>query len=175
MQNIMLLTTVNLDYIYQSFAALELYASLCLLYFALRFWLNRRSISVHHLFPIVFSAAAVYSAAILIGADFNSLNIAVSILCCGLLLSGIVILIIAFMTESTQSAAADTPHGSCIFSDRECDVIRTIVLGKTVNETADELCISASTVKTHLQHIYEKAGVRNRTELVNFIQNHPIG
>ena len=79
------------------------------------------------------------------------------------------------VTEPTQNAAvADTPHGKSIFSDRECDVIRTIVLGKTVNETADKLCISASTVKTHLQHIYEKAGVRNRTELVNFIQNHPI-
>ncbi len=176
MQNIMLLTTVNLDYIYQSFAALELYASLCLLYFALRFWLNRRCISVNHLFLIVFSAAAVYSAATLVGADFNCINIAVSILCCGLLLSGIAIVIIAFITEPTQNAAvADTPQGKSIFSDRECDVIRTIVLGKTVNETADELCISASTVKTHLQHIYEKAGVRNRTELVNFIQTHPIG
>ena len=176
MQNIMLLTFVRLDYIYQSFSALELYASLCLLYFALKFLAWKRRLATRHLFVCVFSITAVYSAAILIGADFNSINIAVSILCSGLLLSGIVILIIAFMTEPTQNAAvADTPQGKSIFSDRECDVIRTIVLGKTVNETADELCISASTVKTHLQHIYEKAGVRNRTELVNFIQNHPFG
>ena len=175
MQNIMLLTFVRLDYIYQSFSALELYASLCLLYFALKFLAWKRRMATRHLFVCVFSITAVYSAATLVGTDFNCLNIAVSILCCGLLLSGIVILIIAFITEPAQSAAADTPHGSCIFSDRECDVIRTIVLGKTVNETADELCISASTVKTHLQHIYEKAGVRNRTELVNFIQTHPIG
>ena len=127
------------------------------------------------LFVSVFSITAVYSAATLVGADFNCLNIAVSILCCGLLLAGIVILIIAFITECNIADNDALQVGNSIFSDRECDVIRTIVLGKTVNETADELCISASTVKTHLQHIYVKAGVRNRTELVNYIQNHPIG
>lgn len=174
-QNILQLTTVNLDYIYQSFAAMELYASLCILYFALRFLLERKRLPIRHLFVCVFSVTVVYCAAVIVGADFNILNIAVSIVCSGLILSGCIITIASFLAECHDTAATDTPHGSCIFSDRECDVIRTIVLGKTVNETADELCISAATVKTHLQHIYDKANVRNRTELVRFIQNHPIG
>ena len=175
MQNIMLLTFARLDYIYQSFAAMELYASLCLLYFALKFltWQHHRQI--RYLFPVVFSCAAVYCVAVLIGLDFDYLNIAVSILCIGLLFSGIIVLLIAFMTVRHTPDTEDAPTGDSIFSERECDVIRTIVQGKTVNETADILCISASTVKTHLQHIYDKASVRNRTELVRFIQNHPIG
>ncbi|MBP5707349.1 MAG: hypothetical protein J6W76_08680 [Spirochaetales bacterium] len=153
LQNILLLTTVNLDYIYQSFAAMELYASLCILYFALRFLSERRLLPVRHLFVCVFSATVVYCAAVIIGADFNILNIAVSIVCSGLLLSGIVILMFAFMTECHTTAAADIPTDCHIFSDRECDVIRTIVQGQTVKETADILCISTATVKTHLLHI----------------------
>lgn len=175
LQNILLLTTVNLDYIYQSFAAAELYASMCLLYFALKFLAWKRRLPTRHLFVSVFSIAAVYSAAILIGMDFNLLGIAVSIVCSGLLLSGIVILMFAFMTECHSPEMGNITIGQDIFSDRECDVIRTIVQGKTVKETADILCISTATVKTHLQHIYDKAEVRNRTELVRFIQNHPIG
>ena len=174
-QNILQLTAVNLDYIYQSFAAMELYASLCILYFALRFLSERRRLPVRHLFVCVFSVTVVYCAAVIIGADFNILNIAVSIVCSGLILTGCIITAAAFMTECPGSAVADIPIGHHIFSDRECDVIRTIVLGKTVQETADTLCISAATVKTHLQHIYDKANVRNRTELVRFIQDHPIG
>ena len=45
------------------------------------------------------------------------------------------------------------------------EVDALILQGLTTQETADVLFISVATVKTHLQHIYEKTGVRNRAEL----------
>ena len=49
---------------------------------------------------------------------------------------------------------------------RERDVAELIVEGFTNDQVALRLCISRSTVKTHLQNIYAKAGVPNRTALV---------
>lgn len=52
-------------------------------------------------------------------------------------------------------------------SVRELDVFNLVCQGKTNREIADALCISMATVKTHLSHLFEKTGVRNRVELVN--------
>ena len=43
-----------------------------------------------------------------------------------------------------------------IFSKREKEVASLLLQGKTTQETADSLFISPATVKTHIQHIYEK-------------------
>ena len=45
---------------------------------------------------------------------------------------------------------------------RELDVLLVLVLGKPNREIAEELGISAKTVGHHVQHVYEKAGVRSR-------------
>jgi DNA-binding NarL/FixJ family response regulator len=37
--------------------------------------------------------------------------------------------------------------------------------GRTNKEVADELCLSVRTIENHLQHVYEKLGIRSRTEL----------
>lgn len=49
---------------------------------------------------------------------------------------------------------------------RERDVAALIAEGLTNDQVAGRLYISRSTVKTHLQSIYAKAGVPNRTALV---------
>ena len=41
-------------------------------------------------------------------------------------------------------------------SKREQEVAVLLLQGKTTQETADALFVSLSTVKTHIQHIYEK-------------------
>jgi DNA-binding NarL/FixJ family response regulator len=51
-------------------------------------------------------------------------------------------------------------------SARELDVIRWVSLGRSNKEIAYELRISEATVKTHLQHVFEKLGVTDRTSAV---------
>ncbi len=50
-------------------------------------------------------------------------------------------------------------------SDREEQVLRLVGTGKTNNEIAEDLFISLATVKTHLNHLSNKIGARNRVEL----------
>ena len=51
-------------------------------------------------------------------------------------------------------------------SDRESEVLNQIILGKTVKEISDYLCISVATVKTHKVHIMNKMNVKKSTLLV---------
>jgi len=48
-------------------------------------------------------------------------------------------------------------------SDREYDILCALQSGKTNTEIADTLFLSINTIKSHLQHIYSKLGVKNRT------------
>jgi len=52
-------------------------------------------------------------------------------------------------------------------SERELHVLRLIAGGSSNREAAAQLFISESTVKTHLLHIYEKLGVRDRAAAVS--------
>ncbi len=51
-------------------------------------------------------------------------------------------------------------------SGRELDVIRLASLGRSNKEIAYELRVSEATVKTHLQHAFDKLGVSDRTSAV---------
>ncbi len=50
-------------------------------------------------------------------------------------------------------------------SDREEEVLVAVARGRTNQEIAEELYISLSTVKTHITHLMNKLGVRNRVEI----------
>jgi DNA-binding CsgD family transcriptional regulator len=54
-------------------------------------------------------------------------------------------------------------------SNRERDVLKLILTGKTNEEIASELFISVNTVKKHLSHIFNKTEVHNRTELAAIV------
>jgi len=49
---------------------------------------------------------------------------------------------------------------------RELDVLRELEQGFSNRDIADRLFVTEGTVKVHLRHIYEKLGVRTRTELL---------
>lgn len=53
-------------------------------------------------------------------------------------------------------------------TQRELDIIRLCALGKTSKEIADELFISARTVESHKNKIFNKLGCDSTTEMVNY-------
>jgi DNA-binding NarL/FixJ family response regulator len=59
-------------------------------------------------------------------------------------------------------AAAESPA----LSPREREILELIAKGLTNPEAAQALGLSRATVRTHLEHIYEKLEVTNRTEAV---------
>src|SRR5882724_8741736 len=50
---------------------------------------------------------------------------------------------------------------------REAEIVRLVSLGKTNAEVAEQLAITEGTVKTHLNNVFKKIGVRNRAELAH--------
>lgn len=48
-------------------------------------------------------------------------------------------------------------------SQRELDVLRLVVKGYSNKQIAEELTVSAETIKTHMRHIMEKLAVNDRT------------
>jgi len=54
-----------------------------------------------------------------------------------------------------------------LLTHREFEVIELLSKGFLYKEIADQLSISISTVKRHINHIYEKLQVQNKTEAVN--------
>ena len=51
-------------------------------------------------------------------------------------------------------------------TEREVEILRLIAKGLSNNEAAGVLTLSRATVRTHLEHIYEKLEVTNRVEAV---------
>ncbi|HYG23904.1 MAG TPA: response regulator transcription factor [Verrucomicrobiae bacterium] len=51
-------------------------------------------------------------------------------------------------------------------SQREEEILQELAKGYSTKEIADRTSVSVNTVRTHLQHIYEKLHVRSRTEAV---------
>lgn len=51
------------------------------------------------------------------------------------------------------------------FSERELEVLRLVIEGETDQEIADHLHMAVRTVKSHISHMKDKTGFRNRTEL----------
>ena len=57
---------------------------------------------------------------------------------------------------------------------REVEVLRLLVRGRSERQIAAELVIAASTVHTHIVHIYEKAGVSTRAGAAVFAMEHGL-
>ena len=68
--------------------------------------------------------------------------------------------------------AETAPHS--VLSDREFQVLRSLVSGKTVSEIADALNLSVKTVSTHKARLMQKIGVENNGELFRYAMRHGL-
>lgn len=59
-------------------------------------------------------------------------------------------------------------------TNRECDVVLSVLEGFTNPEIAEKFSLSEQTVKHHLSHIFDKLGVFSRLELALFAVNHRL-
>jgi DNA-binding CsgD family transcriptional regulator len=74
------------------------------------------------------------------------------------------------LVPATESGSVlDRICAECHFSARERDIVEMILKGKSNKEIEQELFISPHTVKNHIYHIFQKAGVKSRGQLVSMI------
>ena len=73
--------------------------------------------------------------------------------------------------RSGVPAAAALPAG---LTEREAEVLRLVATGRTNNEIAAELYLSAKTVSRHLSNIFTKIGVTSRAAATAFAFEHSI-
>lgn len=59
-------------------------------------------------------------------------------------------------------------------TDREKQVLKLVAEGRSNKEVAEALGISVKTAMTHREHLMEKLGVHNRTDLVRFALQHGV-
>lgn len=72
-----------------------------------------------------------------------------------------------------QRPSANVESLAIPLSPREREVLR-LIPGRTAKEIASELFISESTVRTHIENILNKLGVRNQKELIAYVYEHKL-
>lgn len=70
--------------------------------------------------------------------------------------------------HAPQDVRGETDDLYETLTDREKQVLRLVALGMSNKEVADSLGISVKTAMTHREHLMEKLGLRNRTDLIKF-------
>ncbi len=70
--------------------------------------------------------------------------------------------------EEANPAAPGSADPYDALTDREKQVLKLVAEGRSNKEVADVLGISVKTAMSHREHVMEKLGVHNRTELVRF-------
>lgn len=78
----------------------------------------------------------------------------------------------AFLRQQVRRAGcapAEEPPGRIGLTSREREIVQLVAEGKTNAEIAAELWVAPSTVKKHLEHVYEKLGVGRRIAAASLV------
>ncbi|MFL6015629.1 MAG: LuxR C-terminal-related transcriptional regulator, partial [Gaiellaceae bacterium] len=73
--------------------------------------------------------------------------------------------------HSVEPRRRELPSG---LTERELQVLLVLARGKSNQQIASDLRISAKTVDNHVQHVYEKAGVRSRAAATLWAFEHDL-
>lgn len=79
--------------------------------------------------------------------------------------------VVAAVSAPAPAAATALPDG---LTKREAEVLTLIARGLTNGEIATELVVSEATVKSHVNHLFAKAGVRDRAQAVTYAFRHGL-
>lgn len=71
----------------------------------------------------------------------------------------------AVSAAGRPSLPGELPDG---LTAREAEVVQLIAAGRSNTEIAAELFVSTATIKTHVNHIFAKTGLRDRAQLVAY-------
>ena len=82
--------------------------------------------------------------------------------------------VVAALAGSHSQPAAAERELPDELTPREPEVLALIAEGLTNTEIAERLVVSAATVKTHVNHIFAKAGVRDRAQAVVYAYSHGL-
>ena len=69
------------------------------------------------------------------------------------------------LAEGGEETGCELPDG---MTPREAEVLGLIAEGLTNAEIAERLYVSPTTVKSHINHAFSKAGIRDRAQAVNY-------
>ena len=70
---------------------------------------------------------------------------------------------------ASTSAGVSSPAGISSLTRRETEILMLLSRSMATKQIADHLCVSRSTVRTHVQNILEKLGVHSKLEAVALV------